>query len=401
MDAVLVLNAGSSSIKFAIFDRSVNADADDHGERLRGQIDGIGDRPHFEAKTPDGEVVADEAVSLEGGDGDNPHEQALGELLSFIERFDPSLAVTAVGHRVVHGGPDYAEPLLLDDATLAALDAFVPLAPLHQPHNLTGVRAAMRAFAGARQVACFDTAFHRQQPWVADTFALPRHYYDEGIRRYGFHGLSYDYISRYLQKAHPDLARGRVVVAHLGNGASLCAIHDGRPRGSTMGFTAVDGMPMGTRTGQLDPGVILYLMAEKGLGQTEIESLLYKESGLLGLSGLSGDWRLLEKAGPGPAVDAMAYFTHRALREIGGLAATMGGIDALVFTAGIGENAAGLRRDIGQGLGWLGVAIDPAKNDAKAEIVSTEASAVTVLVVPTDEEATIAHYTRKLLAEAG
>jgi len=399
MDAVLVLNAGSSSIKFAIFARA--ADADHHGERLRGQIDGIGDRPHFEAKTPDGAVAADEAVGLDEGKGDNPHERALAVLLSFIERFDPSLAITAVGHRVVHGGPDYAEPLLLDDATLTALDEFVPLAPLHQPHNLTGVRAAMRAFAGARQVACFDTAFHRRQPWVADTFGLPRHYYDEGIRRYGFHGLSYDYINRYLQKAHPDLARGRVVVAHLGNGASLCAIRDGRPMGSTMGFTAVDGMPMGTRTGQLDPGVILYLMAEKGLDQTEIETLLYKESGLLGLSGVSGDWRLLEQAGPGPAADAMAYFTHRALREIGGLAATMGGIDALVFTAGIGENAAGLRRGIGQGLGWLGVAIDPERNDGNAEIISTDASSVTVLVVPTDEEATIAHYTRAVLVEAG
>lgn len=399
MDAILVLNAGSSSIKFAIF--TGTADADGHGERLRGQIDGIGDRPHFKAKTPDGAVVADEAVGLEAGKGDNPHEQALAVLLAFVERFDPSLAITAVGHRVVHGGPDYAEPLLLDDATLAALDEFVPLAPLHQPHNLTGVRAAMRAFAGARQVACFDTAFHRRQPWVADTFALPRHYYDEGIRRYGFHGLSYDYISRYLKKAHPDLAKGRVVVAHLGNGASLCAIRDGRAMGSTMGFTAVDGMPMGTRTGQLDPGVILYLMAEKGLGVAEIETLLYKQSGLLGLSGVSGDWRLLAEAGPGPAADAMAYFTHRALREIGGLAATMGGLDALVFTAGIGENAAGLRCQIGEGLGWLGVAIDAEKNDAKAEIISTDASAVAVLVVPTDEEATIAHYTRTLLAEAG
>ena len=396
MDAILVLNAGSSSIKFAIFDRE--SPGHTSGERLRGQIDGIGDRPHFKAKTPDGGVVADEAVSLEAGKGDNPHEQALAVLIACIERFDPSLSVTAVGHRLVHGGPDYAEPLLLDDATLAALDEFVPLAPLHQPHNLAGVRAAMRAFSGARQVACFDTAFHRRQPWVADTFALPRHYYDEGIRRYGFHGLSYDYISRYLHEAHPDLAKGRVVVAHLGNGASLCAIRDGRAMGSTMGFTAVDGMPMGTRTGQLDPGVILYLMAEKGLSEGEIETLLYKESGLLGLSGVSGDWRRLAEAGPGPAAEAMAYFTHRALREIGGLAATMGGIDALVFTAGIGENAAGLRQDIGAGLGWLGVAVDPEKNEAGAEIISTATSSVTVLVVPTDEEAVIALHTRELLA---
>ena len=400
MDAILVLNAGSSSIKFAIFDQQGDGTSRGSGERLRGQIDGIGDKPHFKAKTPDGKVVADEAVSLDEVATSNPHERALAVLLGFIERFDPYLTITAVGHRVVHGGPDFAEPLRLDDQALAALDRFVPLAPLHQPHNLAGVRAALGAFPTALQVACFDTAFHRRQPWVADTFALPRHYYDEGVRRYGFHGLSYDYINRYLQKVHPDLAKGRVVVAHLGNGASLCAIRDGRAMGSTMGFTAVDGMPMGTRTGQLDPGVILYLLAEKGLGHAEIESLIYKQSGLLGLSGSSGDWRRLEAAGTGPAADAMAYFTFRALREIGGLAATMGGIDALVFTAGIGENAAGLRQDIAQGLGWLNLAIDPARNAAKAEIISTDASAVTVLVIPTDEEAVIAHHTRNVLAGA-
>ena len=397
MDAILVLNAGSSSIKFAIFDQRGDGTSSGSGERLRGQIDGIGDKPHFKAKTPDGKVVADEAVALHEVATGNPHERALAVLLGFIERFDPSLAVTAFGHRVVHGGPDFAAPLLLDEMTLGALDRFVPLAPLHQPHNLAGVRAALRAFPHALQVACFDTAFHRRQPWVADTFALPRHYYDEGVRRYGFHGLSYDYISRYLQKAHPELARGRVVVAHLGNGASLCAIRDGRAMGSTMGFTAVDGMPMGTRTGQLDPGVILYLLAEKGLDPAEIETLIYKESGLLGLSGISGDWRRLEEAGKGPAADAMAYFTFRALREIGGLAASMGGIDALVFTAGIGENAQGLRQDIGQGLAWLGVAIDPARNASKAEIISTDASAVAVLVVPTDEEAVIAQHAQSLL----
>ena len=397
MDAILVLNAGSSSIKFAIFDQRGDGTSSGSGERLRGQIDGIGDKPHFKAKTPDGKVVADEAVALHEVATGNPHERALAVLLGFIERFDPSLAVTAFGHRVVHGGPDFAAPLLLDETTLGALDRFVPLAPLHQPHNLAGVRAALRAFPHALQVACFDTAFHRRQPWVADTFALPRHYYDEGVRRYGFHGLSYDYISRYLQQAHPDLARGRVVVAHLGNGASLCAIRDGRAMGSTMGFTAVDGMPMGTRTGQLDPGVVLYLLAEKRLSPAEIETLIYKESGLLGLSGISGDWRRLEEAGTGPAAEAMAYFTFRALREIGGLTATMGGIDALVFTAGIGENAAGLRQDIAAGMGWLGVAIDPARNAAKAEIISTDASTVTVLVIPTDEEAVIAHHTRNLL----
>jgi acetate kinase len=398
MDVILVLNAGSSSIKFALFDLVVSDAARASGERLRGQIDGIGDTPRFKAKTPDGQVVGDSAAELAAAAGSNPHEGAIAILLAFIRRFDPSLDVTAVGHRVVHGGPDFAEPLRLDSGTLSALDRLVPLAPLHQPHNLAGVRAAIGAFPGALQVACFDTAFHRRQPWVADTFALPRHFYDEGVRRYGFHGLSYDFISGYLARAHPDLASGRVVVAHLGNGASLCAIKDGRAMGSTMGFTAVDGMPMGTRTGQLDPGVILYLLDEKGMNARAIETLLYKESGLLGLSGVSGDWRRLEATTDSAAKEAMAYFTHRALREIGGLAAIMGGIDALVFTAGIGENAAGLRGDIGAGLGWLGVEIDPSRNDARAEIISTDTSAVAVLVVPTDEEGVIARHTRSLLA---
>lgn len=397
MDVILVLNAGSSSIKFAVF-AAAPSPAAGKGELLRGQIDGIGDQPRFRAKTPDGSVVGDEIPDLgSAAADDSPHERGIRSLLDFIERFDASLVVRAVGHRVVHGGPDFAEPRHLDDATLTALDRLVPLAPLHQPHNLAGVRAAMRAFPEARQVACFDTAFHRRQPWVADTFALPRHLYAEGVRRYGFHGLSYDYVSGYLRHAHPELAVGRVVIAHLGNGASLCAVRDGRSMGSTMGFTAVDGMPMGTRTGQLDPGVILYLLDEKGLSSREIETLIYKQSGLLGLSGISGDWRLLEEAGDRPAREAMAYFTYRALREIGGLASGMGGIDALVFTAGIGENAAGLRADIGVGLAWLGVEIDQAANAAGREIISTAASRIAVLVVRTDEEGVIAEHTGALL----
>jgi acetate kinase len=398
VDAILVLNAGSSSIKFAIFEVSAGRRSWEGGERVRGQIDGIGDAPRFKAKTPDGSVVGDEAAELGGSETGKPHERAITTLLGFIERFDASLEIKAVGHRVVHGGPDLAEPLRLDEEVLEQLERLVPLAPLHQPHNLAGVRAAMAAFPGAVQVACFDTAFHRRQPWVADTFALPRHYYDDGVRRYGFHGLSYDYISGYLAKAHPEIARGRVVVAHLGNGASLCAIKDRRAMGSTMGFTALDGMPMGTRTGQLDPGVILYLLDEKGLTAKEIETLLYKESGLLGLSGISGDWRRLEEADSAAAREAMAYFIHRALREICGLAGIMGGIDALVFTAGIGENARGLRQEVGQGLAWLGLDIDAAKNAANAEVISTPASKVAVLVVPTDEEGVIAQHAQHLLA---
>jgi acetate kinase len=397
VDAILVLNAGSSSIKFAVY--GSGAPGSGYREILRGQIDGIGDQPRFRARTPDGRSVGDLVPDLGSAQQDeSPHERGTRILLGFIDRFDPDLKIGAVGHRVVHGGSTYAEPMRLTDSVLEALDQLVPLAPLHQPHNLAAVRAAIRAFPGALQVACFDTAFHRSQPWVSDTFGLPRHFYDEGVRRYGFHGLSYDYISSYLQREHPTLAAGRVVIAHLGNGASLCAVKDGRAMGSTMGFTAVDGMPMGTRTGQLDPGVILYLLDEKGFTARQIETLIYKESGLLGLSGISGDWRRLEEADDRKAREAMAYFTHRALREICGLAGIMGGLDALVFTAGIGENAAGLRADVGAGLAWLGVAIDEAANDSGAEIISTPDSRITVLVVPTDEEGVIAHHTAALLA---
>ena len=400
MDGLLVINAGSSSIKFGLFDVGEPAEPRATGVRLSGKVEGIGERPRFFAKAPGGRLLADGDADLEAAaTGGDPHEQALGILLAFIERHEPGLKVLAVGHRVVHGGPDFATPARLDGALLATLEGLVPLAPLHQPHNLAGIKAAIRAFPKAVQVACFDTAFHRAQPWVADTFALPRRCYAEGIRRYGFHGLSYDYIARYLRAAHPTIAQGKVIVAHLGNGASLCAMADGRAMGSTMGFTAVDGLPMGTRTGQLDPGVILHLLTTQGLSPAAIETLIYKESGLLGLSGISGDWRRLEAAGPGPAAEAIAYFTHRALREIGGLAATMGGMDTLVFTAGIGENAAGLRRDIANGLAWLGVRLDAARNEAGEEIFSTPDSSVTLMVVPTDEEAVIASHTRRFLAD--
>lgn len=397
MDGLLVINAGSSSIKFGLFDAVAPADPRASGVRLHGKIEGIGTRPSHVVKAPDGRVIAKGEADLAAAGGAGPHEQAIRGLLDFIERHEPDLEVRAVGHRVVHGGPDHAAPVLLDAALLETLRQLVPLAPLHQPHNLAGIEAAISAFPEAIQVACFDTAFHRAQPWVADTFALPRRYYDEGIRRYGFHGLSYDYIARYLRAAHPDIAKGRVVVAHLGNGASLCAIEDGKARGSTMGFTAVDGMPMGTRTGQLDPGVIMHLLSERGMSADEVSELIYKQSGLLGLSGISSDWRFLEEAGQGPAAEAIAYFTHRALREIGGLAATMGGIDALVFTAGIGENARGLRRDIASGLAWFGVRLDETANAKNAEIISTPESTVTVMVVPTNEEGVIATHTRTFL----
>lgn len=399
--ALLVLNAGSSSIKFAMFDAAVAAGDGLRraGERLRGEIDGIGDRPRLKARNAAGRMLDEAAVDLDSKADGNAHEQAIFEVLGCLERHAPDVGIIAVGHRVVHGGPDLAEPLVLDAASLAELERLVPLAPLHQPHNLAGIRAAMRTFPRAAQVACFDTAFHRRQPWVADTFALPRRFFDQGVRRYGFHGLSYDFISRYLRHAYPALSRGRVVIAHLGNGASLCAVQDGRPMGSTMGFTALDGMPMGTRTGQLDPGVVLHLLRAEGMTADAIETLLYKESGLLGLSGISGDWRRLEAAGTTAAADAMAYFTHRLMREIGGLAATMGGLDALIFTAGIGEHAIGLRRTIGHGLAWFGLEIDDDLNDRHGEIISTPTSRAAILVLPTDEEAVIAGYTRGLIAK--
>lgn len=385
---VLVLNAGSSSVKFRI--------AETTGRALyEGAISGIGSNPAFKLKDGAGKAVpldlAPERI--------DEHEDALDLLLEIAARFLPGRPILAAGHRVVHGGLEFAEPVLVDDGVLARLEAFVPLAPLHQPHNLAAIRALARLRPDLPQVACFDTAFHVGQDRIARLFGLPRALIDEGVFRYGFHGLSYQAIAERMPGVMGTAAAGKVIVAHLGNGASLCAMADGRAMGSTMGFTAVDGLPMGTRTGQLDPGVILHLLTTQGLSPAAIETLIYKESGLLGLSGISGDWRRLEAAGPGPAAEAIAYFTHRALREIGGLAATMGGMDTLVFTAGIGENAAGLRRDIANGLAWLGVRLDAARNEAGEEIFSTPDSSVTLMVVPTDEEAVIASHTRRFLAD--
>ena len=310
--------------------------------------------------------------------------------MAALDHIVPDSSVTAVGHRVVHGGPDFAAPAVVDGAVVAALDALVPFAPLHQPHNLAGIRAAMAEFPHAVQVACFDTAFHRTQPFVNDTFALPRRFYDKGIRRYGFHGLSYDYIAGELAARAPQLHAGRVVVAHLGNGASMCAMQGGRSIASTMGFTALDGLPMGTRSGQLDPGVVLYLLEQEGMGASAISDLLYKESGLLGLSGLSNDMRTLEASDRPEAGQAIAYFVARIRRELGGLAAALGGLDALIFTAGIGENARGIRERVCDGMDWLGIALDPARNACNAPVISGDASRVQVMVIPTNEERVIA-----------
>ncbi|MCR9256248.1 MAG: acetate/propionate family kinase [Alphaproteobacteria bacterium] len=386
---ILTLNAGSSSIKFALFVIGKGGP----GELMRGQVEGLGAEPRLTAVAPDG---SDLAGDLADGETVADHADALGLILRLLRVCFPDATVRAVGHRVVHGGVDFAEPVRLDETVVAALEGLVPLAPLHQPHNLAGVRAATLRFPDAAQIACFDTAFHRSHPWVNDTFALPRAFYEEGIRRYGFHGLSYEYLTEEMTRRAPHHAAGRMVVAHLGNGASLCAIRDGRSVGSTMGFTALDGLPMGTRCGQLDPGVVLYLMGEKGLSHDEITALLYKESGLRGLSGLSHDMRVLEGSDDPAARQAVAYFVTRIKREIGAMAALIGGLDALVFSGGIGEHSAGVRGQVASGFDWLGLDLDHERNMAGAEVISTDRSRVRVFVLPTDEERMIARHTARL-----
>ena len=389
-DAVLVLNAGSSSIKFELF-KVVG----DHAEtRLDGQMEGIGASPHLIARDMRRQVLADHRWP---GPDVADHVTAL---VRIMESIGPAIAdrrIIAVGHRVVHGGPDLADPMLVDDKAMETLRGLMPLAPLHQPHNIAGIEAAMRRFPGVPQIACFDTAFHRAHAWEADTFALPPEFYARGIRRYGFHGLSYEYISALLAAEDPALAAGRVVVAHLGNGSSLCAIHNGRSVDSTMGFTALDGVPMGTRCGQIDPGVLLHLMLTEKMDAAEITGLLYGNAGLKGMSGISQDVRDLEKSSDPRAAQALSYYAWRVRREIGALAAAMGGIDALVFTAGIGENARALRGTICQGLDHLGIRIDPEANQANAPEISAAGSHTRVLVRATDEEAMIARHVLTLL----
>ena len=390
---ILTLNAGSSSLKFAAFTD------DDGGPSLMasGQIEGIG-------ATAKGGVTAASGEKTEfsfDASARVDHHAAISAILNWLRKAGHDRSVVAVGHRIVHGGPDYAEPVLIDDEILTRLRSFVPLAPLHQPHNIAGVEAAMKAFPSTPQVACFDTAFHRSHPFVNDTFALPRSYYDEGVRRYGFHGISYEYISRRLKLGAPRIAGGEVIVAHLGNGASICAMKDGRSIASTMAFTPLDGLPMGTRCGQLDPGVLLYLMAEKKMSADDISDLLYKNSGLKGMSGLSQDMRELEASDSQAARDAIDYFVARVRREIGGLAAALEGADAVVFTGGIGEHAWRVREAVLTGMEWMGVQLDRQANRASAEIISAQTSPTIVYVIPTDEERMIAEHTIRLTGAVG
>ncbi|UFN49482.1 acetate/propionate family kinase [Roseomonas sp. OT10] len=384
--AVLVLNAGSSSIKFELFE-VVEGEPE---TRLDGQMEGIGASPHLFARDRRRVVLADQRWA---GPDVADHVAALARIMEGIEPAIANRVIVGIGHRVVHGGTEFTAPVVVDASVARKLDALRDLAPLHQPHNLAGIEAARRRFPGVPQVACFDTAFHRSHAWEADTFALPPEFYGRGIRRYGFHGLSYEYIAASLAGEDP----GRTVVAHLGNGSSLCAIRDGRSVDSTMGFTALDGVPMGTRCGQIDPGVLLHLMTSEGMSVEEVGQLLYQRSGLRGMSGISQDVRELEASGAPEAAAALRYYAYRVRREIGALAAAMGGIDTLVFTAGIGENARDLRARICEGLEFLGIRLDPARNAANGPEIAAEGATVRVLVRPTDEEGMIARHVIHLL----
>jgi acetate kinase len=391
-EGILVINAGSSSIKFSLY---ISEGDDAPLLSSKGQVEGINVAPHFVAKSPEGVVLAEERWP------DEPnlsHEALFKHMIGWIESHLDGAELKVAGHRVVHGGSQYSHPLLINDDLMVELEQLVPLAPLHQPHNLAPIRALAKVHPGLPQVACFDTAFHRSNPWVAQTFALPRSLTGEGVKRYGFHGLSYEYISRRLAKLAPAQARGRVAVAHLGSGASMCAIKSGKSVASTMGFTALDGLPMGTRTGTLDAGVVLYLLQQKGMTAKEIENLLYKQSGLLGVSGLNNDMRVLLESSEPHAAEAVELFTYRIARELGSLAAAMGGLDALVFTAGIGEHSPPVRARVCHLSEWLGIRLDEAANsDGDAELISALDSKVAVWVIPTDEEMMIAEHTREVL----
>ena len=391
MDAILVVNAGSSSLKFQVFATGVSGDLDC---LVKGQMDGIGTRPRLRAAGPDKKPLIDQSYPVEKVPDLPAATQETGDWLRKTQKVN----LVAVGHRVVHGGPEYSRPVRLTADVVAKLERYVSLAPLHQPNNLAPIRTLLTRRPELPQVACFDTAFHRDHGALADHFAIPEKFYEEGVRRYGFHGLSYEYIADRLRQIAPEAAKGRVIVAHLGSGASMCALADGRSVESTFGFTALDGLPMGTRPGQLDPGVVLYLIAEKGMSATAVQDLFYKESGLKGLSGVSNDVRELEESADPKAAFALEYFVYRAGLFAGMLAAALGGIDSFVFTAGIGENSPTMRARIAERLSWLGVALDPGANKASAQVISRKDSRVTVYVIPTNEELMIARHTLALIS---
>ncbi|MCV6639372.1 acetate/propionate family kinase [Candidatus Albibeggiatoa sp. nov. NOAA] len=386
-NAILVVNAGSSSIKFSLF----SCQPQHHLDLVyHGGISGIGTHPAFKAEDAQGQNLTKQNLT-EGAD----HEAAFSVMLDWLEQQDDGLNLVAIGHRMVHGGTKFTQPAKVTDALMTELEALIPLAPLHQPHNIAPIKILQKLKQGLDQVVCFDTAFHTTQPDIARTFAIPRKYTEQGVKRYGFHGLSYEYIAKALPQFAGDMPE-RVIVCHLGNGASMAALKNGQCAATTMGFTALDGIPMGTRPGNIDPGVILYLV-EQGLDAKQLEHLLYKESGLLGVSGISNDMQeLLDNPAP-EAQQAVDLFNYRVAREIGSLCATIGGLDALVFTAGIGEHSPQVREQICQQSAWLGVELDTAANNQDSNKISTDASQVSVWVIPTNEEKMIAQHTYDLL----
>lgn len=385
-DTILTLNAGSSSIKFSIYSA-----ADEPIQRVRGQVENLGPTARLII-----EEAGEEEREIELGAAN--HMSALRAVLEHSRTFLTDTPISGIGHRIAHGGIDFTHPVELTDTALAKLQVLAPLAPLHQPHNLKVVAAAKEAFPDAKQIGCFDTSFHRGHPWVNDTFGLPRKYYEKGVRRYGFHGLSYDYITSELAHLEPELSKGRVVIAHLGNGASMCAVKSGSSVASTMGFSALDGLPMGTRCGQLDPGVLLYLMDQENMSANQISDLLYKESGLKGLSGMSNDMRELTASEKPEAKQALDYYAFRVRRELGAMIAVLGGIDAFIFCGGIGENSAPMRAQICEGMEWIGIEIDSPKNAANAFDIGK--AKTRVLVIPTDEERVIARATLEIMKAA-
>ena len=395
-DAIAVLNAGSSSLKFSVFTARI------FRPLFHGQIEGLGTSPRLKVRNERNELLLDQ--QWEGNAGFD-HEAALTHLLELMPQFLHRIQVVAVGHRIVHGGVAFQAPVVLTPAVVDELAKLVPLAPLHQPHNLAPVRALMKLAPRVPQVGCFDTSFHTGAPAVSKRFALPIEFHHAGVQRYGFHGLSYEYIASRLPQVDRLAAKGRTVVMHLGNGASLCALQQGRSVASTMGFTALDGLPMGTRCGNIDPGVLLWLMDERGMDARQIETLLYKQSGLLGVSGLSSDMRTLLASDLASAREAIDLYVYRIQRELGSLAAALGGLDSVVFTAGIGEHAAAIRARICQDAAWLGVTLDEAANargptePGQPCLISGPDSRVSVWVIPTNEELMIARHTRLSLPD--
>ncbi|MFE8033604.1 acetate/propionate family kinase [Thiohalocapsa marina] len=393
-EQILTLNAGSSSIKFALY----RVLADDLELTLRGQVEGIGSNPHFVASAADGALLA-EAYREPAPPGAG-HGRAFRQIWDWLGQQAGSDRILAIGHRVAHGGEAYAEPVRIDDPVLQTLTRLIPLVPLHQPHNLSAIRLVAAEHPDLPQVACFDTGFHQGRPRISEQFALPRSLLDRGLKRYGFHGLSYAFIVRRLRELAPEIADGRVVIAHLGSGCSMTALREGRSVETTMGFSALDGVPMGTRPGLLDPGVLLYLMREDGLGVNELERLLYKESGLLGLSGVSNDLRDLHRSDDPRAAEAIDYFVYRIGQTLGALCAAIGGLDALVFTAGVGENDAEVRARVCRDAAWLGIELDAEANRAGASCISPASKTPSVWVIPTDEERMIAMQTLRVVREA-